>query len=100
MNGPHPNGDSDFRVMSGWRVGHLPDETNTRSGLVVPAGTEKTSDALTLVDVHTGRRFWAVPSGSWRFLWPETGSVVVAVRESQIIAEEKESDDREGGVYL
>lgn len=97
---PNPNGNRGFRVMSGWRVGHLPEETSTRSGLVVPAGTEKTSDALTLVDVDGGQRFWAVPTGSWRFLWPETGTVVVAVRESQIIAEEKEQDDVEGGVYL
>jgi hypothetical protein len=86
--------------MSGWRVGHLPEETSTRSGLLVPAGTDKTSDALTLIDVHTGQRFWAVPTGAWRFLWPETGRVVVAVRESQIIAEEKPNDDAEGGVYL
>jgi len=100
MEAPSLNGDGKYRVMSGWRVGHLPEETSTRSGLLVPAGTEKTSDALALIDVHTGQRFWAVPTGAWRFLWPETGKLVVAVRDSQIIAEEKEGDLPGGGVYL
>ena len=100
MEAPSLNGDEKYRVMSGWRVGHLPEEMSTRSGLLVPAGTEKTSDALALIDVHTGQRFWAVPTGAWRFLWPETGKVVVAVRDSQIIAEEKEGDLPGGGVYL
>ncbi len=54
-----------------------------------------------LVDVHTGQRFWAVPSGAWRFIWPPTGQPVVAVRESQIIAEEDLSHVAgDGGQYL
>jgi len=78
-----------YRVLPGWRVGRPVDETTTRSGLLVPAGTEQTEQALALVDVRSGDRFWAVPNGSWRFLWPPSGEVVVAVRESQIIAEEQ-----------
>lgn len=87
--------------MSGWRVGHLLEESATRSGLLVPAGSEKSNDALALVDVNTGLQFWAVPTGAWRFLWPSTSEVVVAVRESQIIAEQ-ESDDsgNDNGHYL
>ena len=73
--------------MPGWRVGHLMEQSTTRSGLLVPPGTESTSDALALVDIHTGRRFWAVPTGAWRFLWPENNRLAVAVRNSQIIAE-------------
>ena len=84
-----------YRIMPGWRVGHLIEESSTRSGLLVPAGTESTSDALSLVDIKTGNRFWAVPTGAWRFLWPPTGRVAVAVRESQIIAEE--DDEAPGG---
>ncbi len=78
--------DGKMKVMPGWRVGHLQEEA-TRSGLLVPAGSEKSTDALALVDVRSGHRFWAVPTGAWRFLWPETNRIVVAVRESQIIAE-------------
>jgi hypothetical protein len=66
----------------------------------VPAGTKDTSDALALVDVRTGQRFWAVPSGAWRFIWPPTGRPVVAVRESQIIAEEEHSHVTSDGQYL
>ena len=90
-----------YRVMPGWRVGHLMEESATRSGLLVPAGSEKSNDALALVDVDSGLQFWAVPTGAWRFLWPATGEVVVAVRESQIIAEqETEEPDSENGHYL
>ena len=89
-----------FRIMPGWRVGHLVEESQTRSGLLVPAGTESTTDALTLVDIKTGRRFWAVPTGAWRFLWPPTGRVAVAVRESQIIAEEDDHAAPNEGSYL
>ena len=30
-----------FKVSPGWRVGHLREETFTKSGLLVPAGSEK-----------------------------------------------------------
>lgn len=89
----------EYRVMPGWRVGHLQEEA-TRSGLLVPAGSEKSTDALALVDVNSAQRFWAVPTGAWRFLWPETNRIVVAVRESQIIAEEAAPDDLDEGNYL
>ncbi len=69
------------------------DETKTRSGLLVPVGTEQTEQALALVDVTSGARFWAIPNSAWRFLWPPTGEVVIAVRESQIIAEEHTEDE-------
>lgn len=88
------------RVMPGWRVGHAMEES-TRSGLLVPAGSENENDALSLVDVNTNRQFWAVPTGSWRFMWPTTGKIVVAVRESQIIAEQTEPDElSDEGNYL
>ncbi len=96
------NSDSgdDFHVLPGWRVGHLAEET-TRSGLLVPAGSEKSEDALALQDVTTGQHFWAVPTGAWRFLWPDTNRVVVAVRESQIIAQANLPDATEAdGNYL
>jgi hypothetical protein len=90
-----------YKIMSGWRVGHLMEESATRSGLLVPAGSEKSNDALALVDVDSGLQFWAVPTGAWRFLWPATGEVVVAVRESQIIAEQHpDRPDEENGHYL
>jgi hypothetical protein len=90
----------DFQVLPGWRVGHLAEET-TRSGLLVPAGSEKSEDALALQDVTTGQHFWAVPTGAWRFLWPDSNRVVVAVRESQIIAQAKLPDTAEAdGNYL
>ncbi len=93
--------DTGYKVMSGWRVGHLLEESATRSGLLVPAGSEKSNDALALVDVDSGLQFWAVPSGAWRFLWPATGEVVVAVRESQIIAEQQADEKHsENGHYL
>ncbi|MDF1595770.1 MAG: hypothetical protein P1T08_06695 [Acidimicrobiia bacterium] len=93
--------DNGYKIMSGWRVGHLLEESATRSGLLVPAGSEKSNDALALVDVDTRLQFWAVPTGAWRFLWPATGEVVVAVRESQIIAEQKPEDSHdENGHYL
>jgi hypothetical protein len=93
--------DNGYQVMSGWRVGHLLEESATRSGLLVPAGSEKSNDALALVDVDSGLQFWAVPTGAWRFLWPATGEVVVAVRESQIIAEQQpEESGDENGHYL
>ncbi len=91
--------DNGYKVMPGWRVGHLVEES-TRSGLLVPVGTESDSDALSLVDVTSGRHFWAVPTGAWRFMWPSNGRVVVAVRESQIIAEQDEDDPAEDGTYL
>jgi hypothetical protein len=92
--------DNGYKIMQGWRVGHTPDESTTRSGLLVPAGTKDGSDALALVDVKTGQRFWAVPSGAWRFIWPPTGKPVIAVRESQIIAEQEASLVEQEGQYL
>ena len=89
-----------YRILPGWRVGHLVEESSTRSGLLVPAGTESTNDALSLVDIASGRRFWAVPTGAWRFLWPATGRVAVAVRESQIIAEEDDGTPTDENSYL
>ena len=89
-----------FKVMSGWRVGQAPEETTTRSGLLVPVGTKDGNDALALVDVETGQRFWAVPTGAWRFIWPPTGQPVIAVRESQIIAEEELEHVGDEGTYL
>ena len=86
-----------FKVSPGWRVGHLRDETITKSGLLVPAGSEKTSEALPLIDVDTEKQFWAVASGAWKFIWPPTGKVVLAVRESQIIAEEEISNTSDNG---
>ena len=46
-----------FKVSPGWRVGHLREETFTKSGLLVPAGSEKTSEALPLIDVDSGNQF-------------------------------------------
>jgi hypothetical protein len=89
-----------FRVLTGWRVGQTPDESTTKSGLLVPIGTKDGNDALTLIDVKTGQRFWAVPSGAWRFIWPATGKPVIAVRESQIIAEEELEHVGDEGQYL
>ena len=83
-----------------WRVGHAPEESTTRSGLLVPIGTKDGNDALALVDVKTGQRFWAVPTGAWRFIWPSTGKPVIAVRESQIIAEEELDHVGDEGQYL
>lgn len=92
--------DSKYSVMPGWRVGATLEES-TRSGLLVPAGSDSQRDALNLVDIITGQHFWAVPTGSWRFLWPPTGQVVVAVRDSQIIAEQEvDRFDIEEGHYL
>ncbi len=93
----HDNG---YKVMTGWRVGQPPDEAMTRSGLLVPVGTKDGNDALALVDVQTGQRFWAVPTGAWRFIWPPTGKPVIAVRESQIIAEEELEHVSDEGQYL
>jgi hypothetical protein len=95
-----PQTNNGYRVLNGWRVGHTPEESTTRSGLLVPVGTKDTNDALTLIDVRTGKRFWAVPTGAWRFIWPPTGQPVVAVRESQIIAEEELSHVGDEGQYL
>lgn len=92
--------DNGFKVMGGWRVGALPEEATTKSGLLVPVGTKEGNDALALVDVSTGQRFWAVPTGAWRFIWPATGKPVVAVRESQIIAEEQLDHVESDGQYL
>ncbi len=86
--------------MPGWRVGHLLDQSTTRSGLLVPPGTESTTDALALVDIRTGCRFWAVPTGAWRFLWPENNRLAVAVRNSQIIAEEQDDPPTGKDSYL
>lgn len=92
--------ESGFKVLKGWRVGHVPDESTTKSGLLVPVGTRDGNDALALIDVKTGQRFWAVPTGAWRFMWPPTGQPVVAVRESQIIAEEELQATGDEGQYL
>ena len=92
--------DNGYKVMAGWRVGHAPEEFTTRSGLLVPLGTKDGNDALALVDVKTGQRFWAVPTGAWRFIWPSTGKPVIAVRESQIIAEEELDHVGDEGQYL
>ncbi|MBW3667027.1 MAG: hypothetical protein KY394_05460 [Actinobacteria bacterium] len=89
-----------YKVMSGWRVGHAPEEATTRSGLLVPVGTKEGNDALALVDVKNGQRFWAVPTGAWRFIWPPTGKPVIAVRESQIIAEQQLDKVGDEGQYL
>ena len=93
----HDNG---YKVMAGWRVGHAPEESTTRSGLLVPIGTKDGNDALALLDVKTGQRFWAVPTGAWRFIWPASGKPVIAVRESQIIAEEELDHVGDEGQYL
>ena len=92
--------DNGFRILAGWRVGQAPEESTTKSGLLVPAGTKEGNDALALIDVRTGQRFWAVPSGAWRFIWPPTGQPVLAVRESQIIAEEEVDHVADQGQYL
>lgn len=92
--------DNGYNVMGGWRVGQAPEESTTRSGLLVPVGTKDGNDALALVDVQTGQRFWAVPTGAWRFIWPPTGKPVIAVRESQIIAEEELEHVGDEGQYL
>ena len=92
--------DNGYKVMSGWRVGQPPEEATTRSGLLVPIGTKDGNDALALVDVQTGQRFWAVPTGAWRFIWPPTGQPVIAVRESQIIAEAELEHVGDEGQYL
>ena len=89
-----------FKVMSGWRVGCVPEQSTTRSGLLVPVGAKEGNDALALVDVVTGQQFWAVPTGAWRFIWPPTGDPVIAVRESQIIAEEEPEHVSPDGQYL
>lgn len=95
-----PQKDNGFKVMGGWRVGAPPEESTTKSGLLVPVGTKEGNDALALIDVSTGQRFWAVPTGAWRFIWPATGKPVVAVRESQIIAEEELDHVESDGQYL
>lgn len=92
--------DNGYKVMSGWRVGQAPEDTTTKSGLLVPIGTKDGNDALALLDVETGQRFWAVPTGAWRFIWPPTGKAVIAVRESQIIAEEEIDHVGDEGQYL
>ena len=92
--------DNGFKVMGGWRVGQAPEDTTTQSGLLVPIGTKDGNDALALLDVETGQRFWAVPTGAWRFIWPPTGKPVIAVRESQIIAEEEKVQVGDEGQYL
>ena len=92
--------DNGYKVMAGWRVGQAPEESTTRSGLLVPIGTKDGNDALALVDVLTGQRFWAVPTGAWRFIWPPSGKPVIAVRESQIIAEEEVDHVADEGQYL
>lgn len=92
--------DNGYKVMQGWRVGHAVEESTTRSGLLVPAGTKEGNDALALIDVDTGQQFWAVPSGAWRFIWPPTGRPVIAVRESQIIMEEQLARIQSDGQYL
>ena len=102
MHGSPSRAANGYRVMPGWRVGHLVEESTTASGLLVPAATvaERSTEALALVDVDSGNRFWAVPSDAWRFMWPASGKVVIAVRESQIIAEERGEDLPGEGRYL
>ena len=94
--------DGGYRVMPGWRVGHLMEESATPSGLLVPAAAiaERSTEALTLVDVESGHRFWAVPTDAWRFIWPASGRVVIAVRESAIIAEQEDDELPGEGRYL
>lgn len=92
--------DNGFKVLGGWRVGAPPEESTTASGLLVPVGSKDGNDALALIDVATGQRFWAVPTGAWRFIWPSSGKPVVAVRESQIIAEEELDHVEAEGQYL
>jgi len=92
--------DNGYKVMGGWRVGQPPDEATTRSGLLVPTGTKDGNDALALIDVLTGQRFWAVPTGAWQFIWQPTGNPAIAVRESQIIAEEEIEHVGDEGQYL
>lgn len=92
--------DNGYKVLGGWRVGAAPEDTTTQSGLLVPIGTKDGNDALALLDVETGQRFWAVPTGAWRFIWPPTGKPVIAVRESQIIAEEEIDHVGDEGQYL
>ncbi len=87
---------SKFTVMSGWRVGRAKEES-TRSGLLVPITSENDNDALALTDILTGHQFWAVSTGAWRFLLPETGELVIAVRESQIIAEQDSTGNDPNG---
>jgi hypothetical protein len=41
-----------------------------------------------------------VPTGAWRFIWPPSGKPVIAVRESQIIAEEELEHVGDEGQYL
>ena len=81
--GSNQNEATEYKVSNGWRVGHVPQESTTRSGLLVSTGANGQNDALSLIDVVTGRHFWAVPTGAWRFLWPPTGKPVVAVRQSR-----------------
>lgn len=97
---PNREDPTSYQVMAGWRVGHLAEET-TKSGLLVPAGNEQSDDALALIDVDTGQHYWAAPTGAWRFLWPETNRIVVAVRKSQVIAQAQlpEAPESEGN-YL
>ena len=98
--GSHQKEIIEYKVSNGWRVGHVPQESTTRSGLLVSTGSNGQNDALSLVDVISGRHFWAVPTGAWRFLWPPTGKPVVAVRQSQIIAEEEPEQPLDEGQYL
>ncbi len=98
--GSNPKATTEYNVSNGWRVGHVPQESTTRSGLLVSTGGNGQNDALSLIDVTTGRHFWAVPTGAWRFLWPLTGKPVVAVRQSQIIAEEEPEQPLDEGQYL
>ncbi len=99
-NSTLPSAENGYNVLAGWRVGQSPDESTTKSGLLVPAGTKEGNDALALIDVRTGQRFWAVPTGAWRFIWPPTGQPVLAVRESQIIAQEEIDHVADAGQYL
>lgn len=102
QEGPITRQHDGYRVMPGWRVGHLMEESSTPSGLLVPAAAvaERSTEALALVDVETDNRFWAVPSDAWRFIWPSTGRVVIAVRESAIIAEQRDEELPGEGPYL
>jgi hypothetical protein len=92
--------DNGYKVMGGWRVGHAPGESTTTSGLLVPVGTKDGNDALALIDVQTNQRIWAGPTGAWRVIWPATGKPVIAVRESQLIAEEQLEHVGDEGQYL
>ena len=48
--------DNGYKVMQGWRVGHVPEDTTTKSGLLVPIGTKDGNDALAMISVVRAAR--------------------------------------------